>query len=51
MESHKLNQSNLHEIGSQGVVSEILNGMRELNLRQIKMLAKFFKVTPATFID
>lgn len=39
MEEHDLSQSDLPEIGSQGVVSEILSGKRELNLRQIKALA------------
>ena len=51
MEAHHLNQSDLTEIGSQGVVSEILQGKRGLNLRQIKLLAKRFHVDPATFID
>lgn len=52
MEQHGLDQSDLkNEIGSQGVVSEILNGKRQLNLTHIKKLAKRFHVTPATFID
>src|SRR3990172_10220879 len=34
MEEHGLKQSDLSDIGSQGVVSEILNGKRELNVRQ-----------------
>ena len=52
MEQHGLDQSDLkHEIGSQGVVSEILNGKRQLNITHIKKLAKRFHVTPATFID
>ena len=51
METHHLNQSDLTEIGSQGVVSEILQEKRTLNLRQIKLLAKRFHVDPATFID
>lgn len=50
MEAHHLGQSDLPEIGSQGVISEILNGKRSLNLRQIKLLAKKFGVTPSTFI-
>ena len=50
MNEHGLSQSDLPEIGSQGVVSEILNGKRELNLRQIKALAKRFNVSPMTFI-
>ena len=32
MEEHGLTQSDLPEVGSQGVVSEVLNGKRELNL-------------------
>ena len=47
----QLHQSDLPEIGSQGVVSEVLKGKRELNIRQIKALAKRFNVTPDTFID
>ncbi len=50
MEEHGLKQSDLSEIGSQGVVSEILSGKRQLNARQIKMLSKRFKVSPAVFI-
>jgi HTH-type transcriptional regulator/antitoxin HigA len=50
MEQHQLSQSDLREIGTQGVVSEILNGYRELNIRQIKALAKRFHVSPAAFI-
>ena len=50
MEEHGLRQSDLKEIGSQGVVSEILNGKRELNLRQIRKLAARFQVSPAVFI-
>jgi len=49
--SHNLQQSDLSEIASQGVVSEILSGKRSLNLRQIKLLDKRFKVDPSTFID
>ena len=50
MEEHGLTQSELPEIGSQGVVSEILSGERELNIRQIGRLAKRFGVSPAVFI-
>jgi len=52
MEQHGLDQRDLkNEIGSQGVVSEILNGKRQLNISHIKKLAERFHVTPATFID
>ena len=50
MEEHDLTQSDLPEVGSQGVVSEILGGKRELNVRQIRALAKRFNVSPAMFI-
>ena len=50
MEEHELAQSDLPEVGSQGVVSEILRGKRELNVRQIRALAKRFHISPAVFI-
>jgi len=50
MEEHSLSQLDLPEIGSQGIVSEIINGKRELNLRQIKALAKRFNVSPTVFL-
>jgi HTH-type transcriptional regulator / antitoxin HigA len=40
MEEHALTQSDLPEVGSQGVVSEILRGKRQLNERQIRVLAE-----------
>ena len=49
MAEHEMNQRDLTEIGSQGVVSEILNGKRELNVRQIKALSKRFHVSPIVF--
>jgi HTH-type transcriptional regulator/antitoxin HigA len=45
------NQDDLNEIGSQGVVSEILSGKRQLNLRQIVALSKRFSVSPSVFIE
>jgi HTH-type transcriptional regulator/antitoxin HigA len=50
MAEHGLKQSDLSEIGSQGILSEILSGKRQLNARQIKLLSKRFKVSPALFI-
>jgi HTH-type transcriptional regulator/antitoxin HigA len=50
MEEHGLSQSDLPEVGSQGVISDILRGKRELNVRQIRALAKRFQVSPAVFI-
>lgn len=50
MAQHGLKQSELSEIGSQGVVSEILAGKRELNIRQVRALSERFGVSPATFV-
>lgn len=50
MEEHGLTQSDLPEVGSQGVVSEILHGKRQLNVRQIRALADRFGVSPAVFM-
>ena len=50
MDEHDLTQSELPEVGSQGVVSEILSGKRELNVRQIRALAERFKVSAAAFV-
>ena len=52
MEQHGLGQSDLkNKIGSQGVLSEILNGKQQLNLSHIKKLAVRFGVKPATFMN
>ena len=50
MDENGINQSDLPEVGSQGVVSEILSGKRELNVRQIRQLAKRFHISPAAFV-
>lgn len=50
MDEHNLTQSDLPEVGSQGVVSEILSGKRELNVRQIRFLTEKFKVSSAVFL-
>lgn len=49
MEQHGLNQSDLPEIGTQGVVSEIINGKREINIRQVRKLKARFKVSADAF--
>jgi len=50
MHEHGLTQKDLREVGSQGVVSELLKGKRELNVRQLRSLADRFKVSPAVSI-
>ena len=50
MQTHNLRQIDLGELGSQSGISEILNGKRKLNIRQIRVLADRFKVNPGSFI-
>ena len=50
MLEHGLKQSNLTEIGSQGVLSEILPGKYQINVRQTIMLTRCFTISPAVFI-
>ena len=52
MDQRGLKQTDLaEELGSQGVVSEILSGKRELNLRQMRALAGRFAVPVAAFVE
>ncbi len=46
---HGLRQSDLPEVGSQSVLSEILSGKRALNLRQVKALSARFGVPMEVF--
>ena len=50
MQEHGLKQKDLVELGSPGVISEILSGKRDLNKRQIKALSERFNCSPAIFI-
>jgi HTH-type transcriptional regulator / antitoxin HigA len=51
-EQNGLSQEDLAEdLGSQGVVSEILSGKRQLNKKQIAALARRFHVSPAVFFE
>ena len=50
MQQQNLNQADLKELGSQGVVSELLSGKRELNVRQIKLLSKRFGLPATAFL-
>jgi len=47
---HGLTQSQLPEIGPQSVVSAVLAGKRELNVRQIARLAKRFRLPADVFM-
>lgn len=51
MDARGIKQSDLVGIiGSKGVVSEVVNGKRELSKAQAKALGEFFNVSPALFI-
>ena len=51
MEQHSLEQSDLPEIGSQSLVSKILNGERKLTVEHITKLSKRFHVSPSVFFE
>lgn len=51
MEQNNLKQSDLPEVGNQSVVSQILSGASQLNVRQINSLAKRFKVPAGVFLE
>jgi HTH-type transcriptional regulator/antitoxin HigA len=50
MEQHALKQADLPEVGTQGVVSEVLSGKRELTIKHIQALAARFNVPMAVFL-
>jgi len=51
MEEHQLKQTDMLDIfGSQGVVSQVLNGKREVSKAQAKKLAKRFRLPVDVFI-
>ena len=50
MEQHGITQSQLPEVGNQSVVSLILSGKRELNVRQIGGLCERFGVSADAFV-
>lgn len=51
MEQQGLKQGDLtEEVGGQSVVSDILNGKREINIRQAKALGERFGVSATVFI-
>jgi HTH-type transcriptional regulator/antitoxin HigA len=50
MEQNALSPSELPEIGETALVLEIINGNRELNVQQIRVLSKRFQVSPEVFL-
>lgn len=51
MDQHGLAQSDLPEVGNQSVISLLLSGARQLNVRQIQALAAKFHVSPTVFME
>jgi len=51
MEQHGLTQSDLPEVGKQSVISMLLSGTRQLNVRQINSLSKRFVIQPGVFFE
>lgn len=50
MEANNLKQKDLAQLfGSESIVSEVLNGRRELNKHHIEKLSKRFHISPAVF--
>jgi HTH-type transcriptional regulator/antitoxin HigA len=50
MEQHGLKQKDLVDVfGTPSIVSEVMNGKRELNKEQIRRLSKRFSVSPELF--
>jgi HTH-type transcriptional regulator/antitoxin HigA len=46
-----LAQSGLPEVGNQSVISMLLSGARQLNVRQIQALSARFHVSPSVFME
>jgi len=50
MAANELRQKDLADVfGTESIVSEVLNGKRELNKEHIKRLSERFKISPALF--
>jgi len=49
MQEHGLSQTDLPEVGTQSVISEILGGKRQLNVRHIRALSERFGVPADVF--
>ncbi len=49
MQEHHLTSSDLPKIENQETISELLEGKRELNVKDIRALSERFGLSPATF--
>lgn len=50
LEEHGLSVADLSELGALCDISELLTGDKEFSLRQVRLLATRFKVSPAVFL-
>ncbi len=50
MEEHQLKPSDLSEIGTATIISEIIDGKKELTVKHIQALAERFHVSPSVFV-
>jgi HTH-type transcriptional regulator/antitoxin HigA len=50
IEINGLTQGQVPEIGAQSVVSAVLSGKRQLNLRQVRALCQRFKLSPEALV-
>ncbi|SEI15459.1 HTH-type transcriptional regulator / antitoxin HigA [Rhizobium tibeticum] len=51
MEERSLSQSEVPEVGAQSVVSEILTGKRQINVRQARALSERFLIPATVFLS
>ncbi|MEI7180577.1 helix-turn-helix domain-containing protein [Pectobacterium carotovorum] len=51
IEERGLKQSDLKQIATQSVISDIINGKRTMTLQQVKDFSRYFNVPVETFID
>ncbi|MBX4862434.1 transcriptional regulator [Rhizobium leguminosarum bv. viciae] len=51
MEERNLGQSEVPEVGAQSVVSEILRGKRQINVRQARALSERFLIPATVFLS
>lgn len=51
MEERSLSQSDLPEVGAQSVVSEVLSGKRQINVRQARALSERFLIPASIFLS
>ena len=51
MQEHQLGQGDLPEIGARSVISSILTGRRQINVRQARALGSRFNLPAALFLE